>query len=133
MLSLTRPDVIRAIHDKYLDAGADIIETNTFNANAISQRDYDMVHLCRRMNVESARLARAAADAATRADPSRPRFVAGALGPTNRCSTLSPDVDRPEFRNITFEEVIYATAMCVRACVCVCELLCCWGCLASIV
>jgi 5-methyltetrahydrofolate--homocysteine methyltransferase len=103
LLSLTQPSVIRAIHDQYLDAGADIISTNTFNANAISMADYGLEAIAAEMNEASARLARAAADAAEATDPTRPRFVAGALGPTTRTASISPDVNDPGARNVTFE------------------------------
>ncbi len=105
LLTLTRPDIVAAIHDAYLDAGADIIETNTFNANAISQRDYRLVEVSREMNRESARLARAAADRAEASDPGRPRFVMGAMGPTNRTASISPDVTDPGARNVTWDEL----------------------------
>lgn len=105
LLSLTRPELIADIHEQYLEAGADIVETNTFNANAVSMADYDMVSLSRELNESSARLARRAADAATAKTPDRPRFVAGVLGPTNRTASLSPDVADPGFRNITFAEL----------------------------
>ena len=101
LLSLTRPDLIRDIHAKYLAAGADIVETNTFNANSVSMADYDMQDLVHELNVASARLAREAADAAS--TPQRPRFVAGVLGPTNRTASMSPDVSDPGFRNIDFD------------------------------
>lgn len=100
LLSLTRPDVISAIHEAYLEAGADIIETNTFSSTTVAQADYKLEHLAYELNFESARLARAAADKFTTAD--RPRFVAGAIGPTNRTASLSPDVNDPGFRAITF-------------------------------
>ena len=103
LLVLTQPDVIRAIHTAYLEAGADIIETNTFNANSITQSDYGMEGLAYEMNLAAARLAVEARDALERRDPSRPRFVAGALGPTNRTATLSPDVNDPAYRNVTFD------------------------------
>lgn len=105
ILNLTRPDVIRAVHAEYLDAGADIIETNTFSGTWISQADYHLEAAVPDINREGARLAREAADAATAADPARPRFVAGAMGPTNRTASLSPDVNRPDFRNISFDEL----------------------------
>ncbi|HEX7354903.1 MAG TPA: methionine synthase [Mycobacteriales bacterium] len=108
LLTLTQPDVIRAIHRAYLDAGADLIETNTFNAQRISLSDYGMSDLAYEMNVEAARLARAACDEATAADPSRPRFVAGSLGPTNRTASISPDVNDPGARNVSFEELAAA-------------------------
>ena len=108
LLSLTRPDVIEAIHRAYLEAGADIIETNTFNAQAISQADYGTEGAVRDMNIAAARLAREAADRITAADPAKPRFVAGALGPTNRTASISPDVSNPGFRNVTFDELAAA-------------------------
>lgn len=103
LLSITRPDVIREIHAQYLAAGADIIETNTFGATTIAQEDYDLAHLAREMNLASARVAREAADAA--ATPDKPRFVAGALGPTPRTASISPDVNDPGARNITFDQL----------------------------
>ncbi len=108
LLSLTRPEVISAIHTAYLDAGADIIETNTFSATAIAQADYGLSELAREMNRASARLARAAADAAERAEPGRPRYVAGALGPTNRTASISPDVNDPGARNVRYDELVAA-------------------------
>jgi len=108
LLSLTRPDVIEAIHGAYLEAGADLLETNTFNAQAISQADYGTTHLVREMNLASARLARRAAAAASRRTPDRPRFVIGILGPTNRTASLSPDVTDPGFRAASFEEIARA-------------------------
>jgi 5-methyltetrahydrofolate--homocysteine methyltransferase len=101
LLSLTRPDVIRDIHEKYLAAGADLIETNTFGSTTIAQDDYDMAHLAREMNLESAKIARAACDKYSTAD--RPRFVAGAVGPTPKTASISPDVNDPGARNVTFE------------------------------
>jgi 5-methyltetrahydrofolate--homocysteine methyltransferase len=106
LLSLTRPDVIRAIHEEYLAAGSDIVETNTFNSTAISQADYGMEAFARELNVAGARVARAAADAFATAG--RPRLVAGALGPTNRTASISPDVGDPGFRNITFDALAAA-------------------------
>ncbi|WP_240125215.1 homocysteine S-methyltransferase family protein [Thermomonas alba] len=105
LLTLTRPDIIRGIHRAYLEAGADLIETNTFNSTRISLADYHLSHLVRELNREGARLARAECDAAEASDPSRPRFVVGVLGPTNRTASLSPDVSRPGFRAITFDEL----------------------------
>jgi 5-methyltetrahydrofolate--homocysteine methyltransferase len=105
LLSLTRPDVIMDIHRAFLAAGADIIETNTFNATAISQADYRTESLVRELNRESARLARAAVDEYTAAHPGDERYVVGALGPTNRTASLSPDVNRPEYRNVTFDRL----------------------------
>ncbi|HVZ42584.1 MAG TPA: homocysteine S-methyltransferase family protein [Ramlibacter sp.] len=103
LLSLTRPDVIRDIHEGYLAAGADIIETNTFGANALAQEDYGLARLSHEMNVASARLARAAADKFS--TPGKPRFVAGALGPTPRTASISPDVNDPGARNVDFEQL----------------------------
>jgi len=103
VLVLTRPDVIEAIHREYLDAGADIIETNTFNAQAVSQADYALQPIVYELNVEGARIARRAADDYTRRDPGKPRFVAGSIGPANRTLSISPDVNDPSFRAITFD------------------------------
>ena len=103
LLSLTRPDVIRDIHEAYLAAGADLIETNTFGATGIAQADYDMADLAREMNLASARLARQACDRFS--TPDHPRFVAGALGPTPRTASISPDVNDPGARNVSFEEL----------------------------
>ncbi len=105
LLSLTQPQVIREIHRAYLEAGADIIETNTFNANGISQADYRMVERVYEINLAAARLAREAADRFTAQNPAQPRFVAGALGPTNRTLSLSPDVNQPGYRAVTFDQV----------------------------
>ncbi len=105
ILSITQPHIIEAIHKAYLDAGADIIETNTFNANAISQADYDMQDQAYTINLASARIARKAADEFTALDPEKPRFVAGALGPTNRTGSLSPDVNNPGFRAVSFDDL----------------------------
>ena len=114
MLSLTRPDVISGIHRKFLEAGADIIETNTFNATSISQADYACESLAEELNFASARLARETVDGFLADHPDRECFVLGALGPTNRTATLSPDVNRPEFRNITFAELRDAYAESTR-------------------
>ncbi|HLL10819.1 MAG TPA: homocysteine S-methyltransferase family protein [Rubrivivax sp.] len=103
LLVLTRPDIIQAIHGEYLAAGADLIETNTFGATSVAQEDYGLAHIAREMNVAAARLARAAADAHT--TPDRPRFVAGALGPTPRTASISPDVNDPGARNTSFDEL----------------------------
>ncbi len=105
ILSLTQPDLIREIHSEYLEAGSDIIETNTFSSTRIAQADYGMEDLAYELNVEGAKLARQAADAATAKTPDRPRFVAGALGPTNKTASISPDVNDPGFRAITFDEL----------------------------
>ncbi|MBV5319622.1 MAG: methionine synthase [Chlorobium phaeobacteroides] len=106
MLVLTQPDIIHAIHCDFLDAGSDIIETNTFNANPISQADYHAEHLVRELNVEAAKLARKAADAFTARNPEKPRFVAGSIGPTNKTLSLSPDVNNPGYRAVTFRNVV---------------------------
>ncbi len=103
LLSLTRPDVIRDIHESYLAAGADLVETNTFGATRIAQEDYRMADLAREMNFESARIARAACDKFS--TPDKPRFVAGALGPTPKTASISPDVNDPGARNVSFEEL----------------------------
>ena len=108
ILSLTQPDIVRAVHRAYLDAGADLVETNTFNATAIAQADYGCEALVREINAESARLAREACDAVSAQTPERPRFVIGALGPTNRTASISPDVNNPGFRNVTFDELVTA-------------------------
>ncbi len=107
LLSLTQPNIIRDIHRAYLDAGADVVETNTFNANRISMADYHMEDLAFELNEVSARLARDAAQAAERAD-GRPRFVAGVLGPTSRTASISPDVNDPGARNVDFDTLVAA-------------------------
>ena len=103
LLQFTRPDVIRSIHEQYLAAGADIIETNTFGATSVAQEDYGLAPLAREMNVAAARIAREAADKFS--TPDKPRFVAGALGPTPRTASISPDVNDPGARNVSFEEL----------------------------
>ncbi len=108
LLVLTQPEMIRDIHTAYLEAGADIIETNTFNATRIAMADYEMETLTREINVEAARLARQAADAVTAQTPNQPRYVAGVLGPTNRTCSISPDVNDPGYRNVTFDELFEA-------------------------
>jgi 5-methyltetrahydrofolate--homocysteine methyltransferase len=113
LLSLSKPELIKGIHEAYLEAGADIIETNTFNGTRIAQAEYGLAHLVTEINTQSARLAREAADAFS--SPEKPRFVAGAIGPTNRTASLSPDVNRPGFRSITFEELSAAYAEQVQA------------------
>ena len=105
LLCLTQPQIIKEIHAKYLAAGADILETNSFNATSISMADYHMEHLVPELNFAAARLAREAADEATAANPAKPRFVAGVLGPTSRTATISPDVNDPGFRNVTFDQL----------------------------
>ena len=108
LLSITRPDVILAIHKEYLEAGADILETNTFSGTWVAQDDYHMADLVYEINYEGAKLARQAADEYTRANPEKPRFVAGSMGPTTKMASLSPDVNNPGFRAITFEQLVDA-------------------------
>ncbi len=108
LLTLTQPAIISTIHRQYLEAGADVLETNTFNANKISMLDYGMEELAYELNVEAARLARAEADAMTARTPDRPRYVAGALGPTNRTASISPDVNDPGTRNVEFDQLVDA-------------------------
>ena len=110
LLSITKPEIISEIHEKYLEAGADLIETNTFNANRISQADYKMEDLSYEMNLVSARLAKKAAEKFTTKTPDKPRFVIGTLGPTNKTTSLSPDVNNPGFRAVTFDDVKEAYA-----------------------
>jgi len=114
ILSLTRPDIVSSIHRAYLAAGADIIETNTFNSNSVSQADYAMAALVPELNYRAARLARAAADAYAR-ESGTPRFVAGALGPTTRMTSLSPDVNDPGHRSVSFDQLVTAYAEAARA------------------
>ncbi|MBI4208160.1 MAG: methionine synthase [Deltaproteobacteria bacterium] len=114
LLVLTQPQIIREIHSQYLEAGADIIETNTFNSNAMSQSDYKLESLVYELNLTAAKLAREAADSFISKTPKRPRFVAGAIGPTNRTASLSPDVNDPGFRNATFEQLVGAYTEAIR-------------------
>ena len=115
LLSLARPEAIKRIHEQYLEAGADIVETNTFSATTIAQAEHKCEHLVRELNLSSARLAREACDAFTKADPSKPRFVAGALGPTNKTASLSPDVNDPGYRAVHFDDLVTAYAEQVEA------------------
>lgn len=108
LLVLTQPNIIYDIHCAYLEAGADIIETNTFNATTISMADYNMQELAREINVEATKLAKQAADKFTALTPDKPRFVAGVLGPTSRTASISPDVNDPAKRNVTFDELVAA-------------------------
>ena len=108
LLTLTRPDVIGEIHRAYLDAGADLVETNTFNSTSVSQADYHLEHVVYELNREGARLARTCCDEAGLATPAKPRFVIGVLGPTSRTASISPDVNDPGFRNTSFEELRHA-------------------------
>jgi 5-methyltetrahydrofolate--homocysteine methyltransferase len=110
LLSLSRPEIIKQIHKEYLEAGADIIETNTFSGTSIAQEDYGLSHLAYAINFESAKLAREVADEFSAKNPSKPRFVAGAIGPTNRTASLSPDVNDPGYRAITFDQLASAYA-----------------------
>ena len=105
LLSLTQPAAIAEIHQKYFEAGADIIETNTFSGTSIAMADYDMEDLVYELNYESAKIAKRVADEFTKSEPHKPRFVAGSIGPTNKTASLSPDVNRPEYRAITFDEL----------------------------
>ncbi|MDV7338933.1 homocysteine S-methyltransferase family protein [Terasakiella sp. A23] len=105
LLSITKPEVIKEIHKEYLEAGADILGTNTFSSTTIAQADYEMEELAYEMNVESARIAREVADEMTAKTPDRPRLVAGAMGPTNRTCSISPDVNDPGFRNVSFDDL----------------------------
>ncbi|MEY2923772.1 MAG: hypothetical protein RLZZ337_312 [Bacteroidota bacterium] len=108
LLTLTQPQIISEIHNQFLEVGADIIETNTFNSTTISMADYHMEFLVDELNVEAAKLARKCADEYTAKNPDKPRFVAGSMGPTNRTASLSPDVNAPGFRAITFDELAIA-------------------------
>jgi 5-methyltetrahydrofolate--homocysteine methyltransferase len=109
LLSFTRPDVIKAIHAQYFDAGADIVETNTFSGTTIAQADYELgADVVWRINYESAKIAKEVADEYTAKNPDKPRFVAGAMGPTNRTASLSPDVNDPGYRGVTFDELVAA-------------------------
>jgi 5-methyltetrahydrofolate--homocysteine methyltransferase len=105
LLVLTRPDIIEGIHSACLDAGSDLIETNTFSSTRIGQADYGLESVVHELNREAARVARAAVARKMKEDPSRPRFVAGAIGPTNKTLSLSPDVNDPGFRAVTFDEL----------------------------
>lgn len=108
LLSLTQPAIIEGIHREYLEAGADIIETNTFNAQKVSLADYHMETLAYEINLQAAQIARRAADAYTKANPAKPRFVAGAIGPMNKTLSLSPDVNNPGFRGLSWDEAVEA-------------------------
>ena len=114
VLALTRPDVVRSVHEAYLAAGADLITTDTFTATRIAQADYGLEDVAYEIHVEAARIARAAADDAERADPSRPRFVVGSLGPTNKSASISPDVSDAAARSVTFEQLVEAYAEAAR-------------------
>jgi len=105
LLSITQPEAIAEVHRKYFEAGADIIETNTFSGTSIAMADYSMEDLVYELNYESAKIAKQVAEEFTKANPSKPRFVAGSIGPTNKTASLSPDVNKPEYRAITFDEL----------------------------
>ncbi|MGB1000011.1 MAG: homocysteine S-methyltransferase family protein [Flavobacteriales bacterium] len=105
LLNISKPELIADIHRAYLDAGADIIETNTFSSTTISMSDYDLEDIAKELNVEGAKIARQVCDEYTQKNPDKPRFVAGSIGPTNRTASLSPDVNRPGFRNVSFDEL----------------------------
>ncbi len=115
LLSITRPDVIKAIHAEYLEAGADIIETNTFSGTTIAQADYDLEDAVYDINYQSAKIAKEVADEYTKRNPEKPRFVAGSIGPTNRTLSLSPDVNDPGYRAVTFEELVKAYSEQIKA------------------
>ncbi|WP_195999472.1 methionine synthase [Clostridium sp. 1001271B_151109_B4] len=106
ILSITKPEIIKEIHRSFLEAGSDMIETNSFNSTSISQEDYDLAHLVYDLNYHSAKIAREVADEFTAMNPNRPRFVAGSVGPTNKTASLSPDVENPGYRNITFDDLV---------------------------
>lgn len=108
ILSITRPDIIKDIHRQYLEAGADILETNTFSGTSIAQADYHLEPFVFELNYESARIAREVADEFTKKEPHKPRFVAGAMGPTNKTASLSPEVNNPGFRAVTFDQLAAA-------------------------
>lgn len=115
LLSLTQPEAIKTIHAKYFDAGADIVETNTFSSTTIAMADYNMENLVYELNYQSAKLAREVADEFTAKEPNKPRFVAGSIGPTNRTASMSPDVNDPGFRAVTFDDLRIAYKQQVEA------------------
>lgn len=108
LLSITRPDIIKDIHRQYFEAGADIIETNTFGSTSVAQADYHLEHLVYQINYQAAKIAREVADEFTKKEPNKPRFVAGSMGPTTKLASMSPDVNNPGFRAITFDELVVA-------------------------
>ncbi len=108
LLSLTRPDIIQAIHEEYLEAGADIVETNTFSGTSIAQADYNLEHIVYELNRKSAEIAKKATDKFTKQNPDKPRFVAGSMGPTNKAASISPEVTDPGYRAVTFDELAEA-------------------------
>lgn len=108
LLSITRPDIIKEIHKQYLEAGADILETNTFSSTTVAQADYGLEHLVYELNYESAKIAKEVADEFTAKNPDKPRFVAGSIGPTNKLASMSPHVNDPGYRAITFDQLVVA-------------------------
>lgn len=108
LLSITRPDIIKDIHRQYFDAGADMVETNTFGSTTVAQADYHLEHLVYELNFQAAKIAKEVADEVTAKDPGKPRFVAGSMGPTTKLSSMSPDVNNPGYRAITFDELVVA-------------------------
>ena len=115
LLSITQPEAIAEVHRKYFEAGADIVETNTFSGTTIAMADYNLEELVYELNYESAKIAKQVADEFTKANPEKPRFVAGSIGPTNKTASLSPDVNKPEYRAITFDELRVAYKQQVEA------------------
>ena len=115
LLSLTQPEAIKAVHRAYFEVGADIVETNTFSSTSIGMADYGMEELVYELNVQSAKLAREVADEFTNTNPNKPRFVAGSIGPTNRTASMSPDVNDPGYRAVTFDDLVEAYSEQVRA------------------
>lgn len=115
LLSLTRPDIIKEIHGAYFEAGADIIETNTFSGTSIAQADYALEHIVYDLNYHSAKIAKEVAEEYTRLQPDKPRFVAGSIGPTNRTASISPDVNDPGYRNVSFDELKEAYFVQIKA------------------
>ncbi|MDF4360721.1 homocysteine S-methyltransferase family protein, partial [Vibrio parahaemolyticus] len=115
LLVLSQPQLIKEIHSAYLEAGADILETNTFNATTIAMADYEMESLSEEINFAAAKLAREVADEWTAKTPDKPRYVAGVLGPTNRTCSISPDVNDPGYRNVSFDELVEAYSESTRA------------------
>lgn len=108
LLSITRPDIIKDIHRQYFEAGADIIETNTFGSTTVAQADYHLEHLVYQINYQAAKIAREVADEFTKKEPHKPRFVAGSMGPTTKLASMSPDVNNPGYRAISFDELVVA-------------------------
>jgi 5-methyltetrahydrofolate--homocysteine methyltransferase len=108
LLSITRPDIIKEIHRQYFEAGADIVETNTFGSTTVAQADYHLEHLVYEINYQAAKIAREVADEFTKKEPHKPRFVAGSMGPTTKLASMSPDVNNPGYRAITFDQLVVA-------------------------